>query len=1045
MLKRTVVARSIAVAFGVMALGAGVAPSAFAQSNTTGSISGQVASAAGTEVVVENTATGLKRSTKPDASGRYSFVSLPTGTYSVTLTRNGAVVEKRSDVEVRISSGTDISFGTGTTTIEIRGSAIRKLDLSAAGSTTTFSAKDLERIPVASNIGAVIQLAPNTTRGDSRYGGGNAPSFGGAGASENAYYINGFPVTSMLTQVGFSQLPFNSIAQFNVLTGGYGAEFGRSTGGVVNIITKRGGNDFEVGGAISYEPRKLRAKEKDQYYANNGQPLSNGQSLDGKLYFYNGLNTQDRTVVSAYGSGAIVKDKLFFFAGVEQTKTNRDSIRTANTSSTYVASAASQSTAFNEIITTIPRYLVKLDFALTENHNFEYTRISDEVKQDRNYYGFNYATLQRTNVQNGGQSYKNWGPNAFAQQGAVVDILKYTGYLTNDLSVTAVAGQVKSEHKQTPVGYNPAFAQVSAPSAARAPGITYNEGAQTIAGSLLPEGAFDRNKGLRVDVEWKLNSSHTLRAGVDYNRIDSFSGADLAGSYQWLYGKTDPAIALNVGTRPTNTLTGNTLAQQGYYVQKVYSTTGARPQVDQNAQYIEDKWQVNKDLLLILGLRNEGFNNKAGAIDPNDTAKPSYIELKKQIAPRFSATWDPIGDQQTKVFGSLGRYHVPLPTNVAIRAAGASLNTTQTFGYTGVDANGVPTGTAALGNPYSPNNEYGQAKNPVEVASKGIKGNYQDELALGIERALVPGITAGAKVTYRALKTVLDDHCDDRPFYAWAARNGITVSNDWHYNCALFNPGLDNRFSIDLNLDGRTEDINLTAAQLGIIKPKRNYLALDLFVEKQFDGKWGGKVTYTYSKNYGNAEGQVKSDIGQGDVATTQDYDFPEFSVNANGLLPNNRTHKLKAFGIYQITSEFGIGGATVLSSGRPKNCIGNAPSTPALETPFVPGVSPVTNYSGYGSAYFFCKGQPSPRGSAGTLPYEFAVDANFTYSPDWAKGLKIKLDVINLFNRQVAETVEERYNAAGGSTNIRTTYDAVLSYSAPRSGKITVSYDKKF
>jgi outer membrane receptor protein involved in Fe transport len=1042
MLKRTVVARSIAIALGAMAIGAGVAPTAFAQSNTTGSIYGQVASAAGTEVVVENTATGLRRSAKPDNAGRYSFVSLPTGTYSVTLTRNGAVVEKRGEVEVLVSAGVDISFGTAAAVIEIRGSAIRKLDLSSAGSTTTFSAKDLDRIPVASNVGAIIQLAPNTTRGDSRYGGGSAPSFGGAGASENAYYINGFPVTSMLTQVGFSQLPFNSIAQFNVLTGGYGAEFGRSTGGVVNIITKSGGNDFEVGGAISHEPRGLRAKEKDQFYAANGQPLSNGQSLDGKLYFYNALNDQDRTIVSAYGSGAIVKDKLFFFAAVEQTRTNRDVIRTANTSSTYVASAASQSTAFQEITTKIPRYLVKLDFRLTDNHNFEYTRIGDDVKQDRNYFGFNYATLQRTDIQNGGQSYKNWGPTAFAAQGAVVDILKYTGYLTNDLSLTAVAGQVKSQHSQKPVGYNPAFAQVSAPAPARAPGITYNEGAQTIAGSLLPEGSFDRNKGLRLDVEWKLNSQHTLRGGVDYNRIDSYSGADLAGGYQWLYGKTTPNIALNIATQPTASVTGNPLAQQGYYVQRVYSTTGARPQVDQNAQYIEDKWQVNKDLLLVLGLRNEGFDNKAGGL--SDDSKNSYITLNKQLAPRISATWDPIGNQLTKVFGSVGRYHVPLPTNVAIRAAGASLNTTQTYAYTGVDANGVPTGLTQLGNAYSPNNEYGQAKIPTEVAAKGIKGNYQDELVLGIERALIPGVNTGAKFTYRALKTVLDDHCDDRPFYAWAARNNVDASH-WGYNCALFNPGLGNRFTIDLNGDGKPENISLSAAELGVIKPKRNYLAMDFFVEKQFDGKWGGKVTYTYSKNYGNAEGQVKSDIGQGDVATTQDYDFPEFSVNANGRLPNDRKHKLKAFGVYQLTSEFGVGGAMVLSSGRPKNCIGNAPSTPALETPFVPGVSPVTNYSGYGSAYFFCKGQPSPRGSAGTLPYEFALDANITYAPDWAKGLKVKFDVINLFNRQVAETIEERYNAAGGSTNIRTTYDAVLSYSAPRSGKITVSYDKKF
>jgi hypothetical protein len=223
MLKRTVVARSIAIAFGVITLGAGVAPTAYAQSNTTGSIYGSVGQSAGTEVVVENTAGGFKRAAKPDASGRYNLVSLPTGTYTVTLLRNGTVVEKRSNVEVLLTQGIEVSF-VGTTVVEIRGSAIRKLDMSSVGSTTIFTAKELDRLPVASNVGAIIQLAPNTTRGDSRYGGAGAPSFGGAAASENAYYVNGFPVTTLLTQVGFSQLPFNAIAQAQVLTGGYGAE-----------------------------------------------------------------------------------------------------------------------------------------------------------------------------------------------------------------------------------------------------------------------------------------------------------------------------------------------------------------------------------------------------------------------------------------------------------------------------------------------------------------------------------------------------------------------------------------------------------------------------------------------------------------------------------------------------------------------------------------------------------------------------------------------------------------------------------------------------
>jgi hypothetical protein len=217
-------------------------------------------------------------------------------------------------------------------------------------------------------------------------------------------------------------------------------------------------------------------------------------------------------------------------------------------------------------------------------------------------------------------------------------------------------------------------------------------------------------------------------------------------------------------------------------------------------------------------------------------------------------------------------------------------------------------------------------------------------------------------------------------------------------------------------------------------------LAVDVWAEHKFDGKWWAKVAYTWSRNKGNTEGQLLSDIGQGDVSTTQAYDFPEFSVNADGLLPNNRTHQLKAFAYYQATSDWGFGGNVLLASGRPRNCIGNAPD-PVDSTK--PGA--VTNYSGYGSAYFYCNGVASPRGSAGSLPRDQRADANIVYTPSFAKGLKLKLDVLNVFNRQAIEVIEERYNTPGGASTVWNRYATVESYNAPRSMKLTVTYDQKF
>lgn len=1025
-LQQTVMVRALSIAFGAAVLSVGVTPAAMAQSNATGSVSGTVDATPGATVVLTNKDNGARRTVTPDATGRFTAASVTTGVYKVEVVVNGKVVKTTDNVEVRVGQGTDVALATTLGTVTVVGGA-KKIEMASMGSTTVFTASDLAKVPVGTNVGAVIQLAPNTTRGDSRFGGGNAPSFGGSSSSENAYYINGFPVTTLLTQVGFSQLPFNSIAQAQVLTGGYGAEFGRSTGGVVNIVTKSGGNQWVAGVNYSITPNSLRSKSNNIFYENNGTVL------DGKLRFYNEGNEQTDTSVSGYIGGPLIQDKLFLFLSAEKNQTTYNGIRTANS----VAAGSVSTSSWQERTTDTPRYLLKLDWNVTDEHHLEYTRIVDKVQDSRTYYGFNYGTLQRNNVKGGGAEYLNWGPTPVAsQQGAEVDILKYTGYITDSLTVTAVVGRTKTPHELTPAGYNATLAQVAAGSANTPPSIGVIPILQSATGNLLTPGAFDTNKGVRLDVEYKATPKHTFRVGMEKNTIESLAGASTAGGVLWNYLKTDPNVKPGTQTAATGSVAGNPLAQQGYYVQKIVSATLSTPTVDQTAQYIEDRWQVSDRVLLSLGLRNEGFDNKNGD-------GKSYISLPTQLAPRIGATWDALGDQSVKVFANVGRYHVPLPTNVAVRGAGSSLNAQTDYVYTGVDANGAPTGLTAISPFYSANNELGQAKNPLEVAAADMKGNYQDELAFGFEQALSKNLNIGAKFTYRTLRTAIDDHCDDRPFYAWATRNGIDASHWAGYNCALFNPGEDNTFNLDLNGDGKLESIKLTAKELGFPPVDRKYMALDLFAEHPFDGKWYGKATYTFAKNEGNFEGQLLSDIGQADVSTSQAFDFPEFSVNSQGPLPNQRKHQIKLFGYYQATPEWGVGGNFLYASGRPRNCIGNAPDAVGSTAPYVEG-GPVTNYSTYGSAYFFCKGVASSRGSLGELDADMKVDVNAVYKPSFAKGLQFKVDVFNLFNRQSVEAIEERLHARGSAV-VQSTYAIVQSYTAPRAVKLSMSYDYKF
>jgi outer membrane receptor protein involved in Fe transport len=84
-----------------------------------------------------------------------------------------------------------------------------------------------------------------------------------------------------------------------------------------------------------------------------------------------------------------------------------------------------------------------------------------------------------------------------------------------------------------------------------------------------------------------------------------------------------------------------------------------------------------------------------------------------------------------------------------------------------------------------------------------------------------------------------------------------------------------------------------------------------------------------------------------------------------------------------------------------------------------------------------------TPRGSQGTLPVEFTSDLNFKYTPAFLPGLTLRADVFNVFDRQSAEAIEERFNTRGGTR--LSTSNVVQTYSTPRTVKLTIAYDKKF
>ncbi|HKR75655.1 MAG TPA: TonB-dependent receptor [Rhodanobacter sp.] len=1010
-LRRTTLALSLGLGLGL------VGTSALAQ-NVTGAIFGQISGQHGDTVSIRNVNTGFERSVPVDSAGRYRISSLPTGDYTVTLQNSGQTVSSRDHVMVTIAGGTEVSFGAPASAaktlegVSVVASALPAIDVSSVDTRTVMTAEQLQKLPVGRDISSVALLAPGVIQGSSYKG---APSFGGSAASENAYYINGYPTTNPLTSIGFSTLPFDAIDQEQVLTGGYSAEFGRSTGGVINIVTKRGSNQWKAGVYSIWSPESLRSTPRNNYFPDTGfYGPGNRTPTDGTLYLNRAHAQYWTSTVGAYVGGPLIQDKLFIYADLEMNRQEGNSVRYYTNSS-----ATNLKQAWNDYAYKMPRWTAKVDWNINDSNILELTGISDKTQYDAKYSPYSYVTDTHTDTQTGG---------SYTKDGGELYVGKYTGYVTDDLTLTALYGTQQIDHYSSPWRYDPSCPFISSSTQSQAPGLTYTSCQLTTSTVLVPK-AHDKTYGGRLDVEYRIGD-HDVRVGLDKQTAVSLTGSSMPGGYGWYYGwQAKPGDPIDGGHGVGSPASAGGLGSQGYYVYRYYQTQLANVKTEQSSQYIEDRWQVNDRVLLSLGLRNEQFTNYNGNNQP-------YARQRNQLAPRLGVTWDVFGDSTLKVFANAGRYHLAMPNNVAVRGASGSLITSEYFTYTGVDPKtGAPTGLSPVAvdhskgytcgntNQVSSNLECGEAPDPRTVAAKNMKSHFQDEYILGAEYQLSPSYVVGAKATMRKLRSAIDDTCTP-------ALGG---------RCFLFNPGVANTF-LEEQDDGSFKEVTYSNAQLGFPQLKRKYASLDMFIEHPFANNWYGKIEYTFSHNYGNTEGQLASDLdtgngGQSDVSVTQDWDLPQLMVGANGSLPNDRKHQIRAFGYYQLSKEWRFGATAQIASGRPLSC-----------TTFWPDPSaPVYN----GSYYHYC-GLPiagstgyvfTPRGTSGHSPWTYKLDLNVAYSPAWADNkLTLQMDVFNIFNKQTPLYYNMRY--ASNRSTVNPLYQRVLDYTNPRTVRFTMRYD---
>ncbi|HMC20856.1 MAG TPA: TonB-dependent receptor, partial [Thermoanaerobaculia bacterium] len=220
---------------------------------TTGNLTGRVTDSnggalPGVTIEVKSPALQGTRSISSDRDGTYRFALLPPGDYAVTFRLEGLAPEARKNVTVSLGKDTslDVTMRPAAVSAEIVVSATAPvLDTTSTTLGTNLNTRAIETLPSGRNYASVVQVTPGVA---SDANPGNAQqstiSVYGSSGAENSFFIDGVNTTNV--EYGFQgkELNFEFISEVDVKTGGYEAEYGRSTGGIINVITKSGGNDF---------------------------------------------------------------------------------------------------------------------------------------------------------------------------------------------------------------------------------------------------------------------------------------------------------------------------------------------------------------------------------------------------------------------------------------------------------------------------------------------------------------------------------------------------------------------------------------------------------------------------------------------------------------------------------------------------------------------------------------------------------------------------------------------------------------------------------
>jgi outer membrane receptor protein involved in Fe transport len=595
-------ARALSLLLAVAFTGA-----ALAQGVQSGVLTGRVTSSdgqplPGVSITVSSPALQGVRTTQTTANGDYIFKSLPSGSYKVAFELSGfGTVEKNVGVSLEtLTLDTRMNVSSVQETVVVTADAPTVLENTQAGA--TYNAREIDTIATSRTIAGIAELSPGLTD--------NTPNaaqvtISGGFAYDNLFMVDGVDVTDSTFGTPNDVFIEDAIEETQVLTSGISSEFGRFGGGAINVITKRGGNDWSG----SFRTDLSNAAWRDE------TPFEDENDIE--------RESKVNQVYSATLGGPIVKDRLWFFvAGRRESRSNQDTFDFSGIPFTSDR--------------TDKRIEGKLNGQIAPNHNLQLTYTHNDTEDASPTFSFSVAP-------------DTFDTNTFPQR---LFAAKYDGVLSPNLFA-----EVQYSHQS--LGFRDVDGTDTNVNTG-SPIFTFGNSADVQGGLHYNAPYFDyatdpqdrTNQQVTANLSYFLSTAstgrHDLKGGVEYYR-NTFKGGNSQSPTNAVYyadyltdGSGNPVLDSE------GNLTPHFIPFGGLFLNWL-PERGAELNVKTTSFYLNDRWQLGSRWNFNLGLRYERVRS--------DTSSTTIAGLNTDtIVPRLGATFDVKGDGRYTLQATYSHY-----------------------------------------------------------------------------------------------------------------------------------------------------------------------------------------------------------------------------------------------------------------------------------------------------------------------------------------------------------------------------------------------------